>query len=91
MLPLAVSTMALVFIVIPLVVIWALTTVDIVRRDLPVQLKATWITIVLLVPLIGAVAYYAMRKPTEEEMRQRRAAAAETPRGGMAGGRHPPM
>ena len=89
MLPLAVSTMGIVFIVLPLVIVWVIGVVDIVRRDLSLQAKAGWITIALLLPVIGVIAYFAMRKPSEEEVRRRRAAAAEAPRGGMRGGVRP--
>jgi hypothetical protein len=77
MVPLAVSTMLAVFVVVPLVVLWIVGVVDIVRRDLPLQAKAAWITIVLLLPVVGVVGYFLLRKPTQEEGRLRRAATSE--------------
>jgi hypothetical protein len=90
---LAVSTMSAVFILLPLLVIWVMCLVDIVRRDLPFQAKAAWSCIVLLLPFVGALAYLLTRKPTKEEVRLHRAARAA--KGGGATGRgigpHPPI
>jgi hypothetical protein len=74
---LAVSTAVWVFIVVPLIIVWALGIVDIVRRDLSGWAKAGWILIVVLLPLIGTLIYFLLRKPTEAEIRQAQAAAAE--------------
>ena len=67
---LAVSTAVWVFILLPVLVIWVAGLVDIVRRDLPRSTKAGWIIVVLLLPVIGTVVYFLMRKPTEAELRQ---------------------
>jgi hypothetical protein len=74
---LAVSTAVWVFIVVPLIIVWALGVVDIVRRDLSPLATAGWILIVVLLPLIGTLAYFLLRKPTEQEIHQAQAAAAE--------------
>lgn len=58
-----------VFVGIPLLVVWAIGIVDIVRRDLPSGLKAGWIMVVLLLPFLGTLVYFIMRKPTPEEIR----------------------
>jgi uncharacterized membrane protein len=67
---LAVSTAVWVFILIPVLVIWVAGLVDIVRRDLPRSTKAGWIIVVLLLPVIGTLVYFLIRKPTEEERRK---------------------
>ena len=66
----AMSTAAWFFIGIPLLVIWAIAIVDIIRRDLSSMTKAAWIMIVLILPVIGTIAYFVMRKPTEQEVRR---------------------
>lgn len=71
----AVSTAAWVFILLPLLVVWALGVVDILRRDLPRAATAAWILIVVLLPLIGTLGYFLLRKPTEKEIRQAQQAA----------------
>jgi hypothetical protein len=73
---LAVSTAVWVFILIPVLVIWVAGLVDIVRRDLPRSTKAGWIIVVLLLPVVGTLVYFLMRKPTEGELRQAGHAAA---------------
>ena len=70
----AASAMVWVFILLPLLVIWALGLFDIFRRDLPRGTKAAWAVIVVLLPVVGTIAYFLLRKPTEEEIRQTRQA-----------------
>jgi hypothetical protein len=79
--PIAATAMVWVFILIPLLVVWAVGLVDIFRRDLPWGSKAGWTLVVVLLPVVGTVTYLLMRKPTEEEIlrAQRRAAAARGP------------
>ena len=89
MAPLAASTMVVVFILVPLAIVWVIGVVDIVRRDLPFQAKAAWITVVLLVPFLGVILYFVLRKPSEEELRRRTAALADQS-GPDAGGDIPP-
>jgi hypothetical protein len=64
-----VSTFTWIFIGIPLLVVWVLGIVDIVRRDMPSGTKAAWVVIVLLLPFVGTLAYFVLRKPTPEEIR----------------------
>jgi len=46
-----------------LIVVWAITVADIVRRHLGAQRTAAWLLIVLIVPFIGAALYWARRQP----------------------------
>jgi Phospholipase_D-nuclease N-terminal len=77
MTPLAVSAMIWVFILLPLVVIWVIGLIDIVRRPLSRQATAAWIVVVLLLPFMGTLVYFLLRKPTQEELQIQRAAAAD--------------
>jgi hypothetical protein len=53
-----------VLIAIPLLLIWVLTLVDLVRRrDLPTSRKVLWALVVLLVPVLGVIAYFIARPP----------------------------
>ena len=73
---LAASTAVWVFILVPVLVIWAVGLIDIFRRDLPRGTKAAWVLIVVLLPIIGTITYFLLRKPTEKEIEQARQAAA---------------
>jgi hypothetical protein len=75
--PIAVTAFVWVFILIPLLIVWALGIVDIVRRDLPPSTKAGWIVVVVLLPFIGTLTYFLVRRPTETEMRRAMQAHAE--------------
>jgi hypothetical protein len=56
-----------------LLAIWVLTVVDIVRRHLGARTTAAWLTIVLLLPFVGAVLYWVLRKPSPEEIERQAA------------------
>jgi hypothetical protein len=73
----AASTFVWVFILVPVLIVWVLGLVDIARRDLSRQKKATWAVIVILFPIVGTLVYFLLRKPTDAEMRSGRAASEE--------------
>ena len=75
----AVSTFVWIVIVVPLVIIWALGVVDIFRSHRSRSTTAAWLIIVILLPVIGSLAYWALRKPTEKELTRARQAAGEQP------------
>jgi len=75
--PLATSAMVWVFILIPLLVVWTIGLVDIFRRDLPRGRKAAWILVVLLLPVVGTIVYFVLRKPTEAEIKRAQQAGAD--------------
>jgi hypothetical protein len=75
--PLAVSTAAVVFILIPVGVAWIAGLVDIFRHPMPTKHRVVWIVIVIVLPIVGTIAYFTLRKPTEHEIRASQAAAAE--------------
>src|SRR4051812_32359387 len=57
------DTLVLLFVFIPLTLIWVLTLVHIFRRvDLTRMWKIVWVVAVVLFPLVGIVAYW-MRRP----------------------------
>ena len=51
-------------------IIVVLTIVDIVRRHLGAGATAAWILIVVLLPIIGSIIYWVMRKPSADEVEQ---------------------
>jgi uncharacterized membrane protein YhaH (DUF805 family) len=66
-----------------LLAVVVLTIMDIVKRHLPAGATAGWIVLVILLPFVGAVIYWVVRKPDQVdpeqvyrlEAEQRRAAA----------------
>ena len=73
----AMSTATLVFIAIPIAVAWIAGVVDILRHGMPTGQTVLWILIVILLPIVGTLGYFLLRKPTEREIRASQAAAAE--------------
>jgi Phospholipase_D-nuclease N-terminal len=77
---LAVSTFVWVFILIPLLIVWAIGVIDIVRRrDLSTVQTVGWVIVVILFPFLGTAVYWFLRKPTEKEIEQAQEAAADLP------------
>jgi hypothetical protein len=74
--PIAMSTATLVFIAIPIAVAWVAGVVDILRHGMPAGKTALWILIVIVLPIVGTLAYFILRKPTEREIQASQAAAA---------------
>ena len=62
---------------IPIVVVWILGVVDILRRGLPAGQAVLWIVVVIVLPIVGTVVYFSLKKPTEREIQASQAAAAE--------------
>jgi hypothetical protein len=75
--PIAMSTAALVFIAIPVAIAWVAGLVDIFRHPMPTGHRVLWIAIVIVFPIVGTLAYFVLRKPTEREVKAAQAAAAE--------------
>ena len=73
----AATTATWVFILIPLIAIWLCGIVDIVRRDLGRGTKAAWILIVVLLPVLGTILYFVLRKPSDKEIAEAQAAAQD--------------
>jgi hypothetical protein len=46
-----------------LVIIWVITVVDIIRRHLGAKRTSAWLLVVVLLPFVGALAYWVIRKP----------------------------
>jgi hypothetical protein len=51
-----------------LLVIWVISIADIFRSHLSRGQTAAWLVIVLLLPFIGAVLYWSLRKPSSAEI-----------------------
>jgi hypothetical protein len=75
--PIAMSTAVLVFIAIPVAIAWVAGLVDIFRHPMPTGQRIFWIVIVFVLPIVGTLAYFMLRKPTDREVRAAQAAAAE--------------
>ena len=76
---LAVTTFVWIVIVVPLVIIWALGVFDIFRSHRSRATTAAWLIIVILLPVIGSITYWIVRKPTEKEIMRARQARADQP------------
>jgi len=75
--PIAMSTAVVVFIAIPIGIAWVAGLVDIFRHPMPTGQRILWIVIVIVFPIVGTLAYFTLRKPTEQEVRAAQAAAAD--------------
>ena len=60
-----------------LVVVWVLTIVDIFRRHYSTWTTVGWLALIILIPFIGAIIYWLVRKPTADELEQAYRAEAD--------------
>jgi hypothetical protein len=51
-----------------LLIVWVISAFDIVPRHLGPGRTAGWLPIILILPIVGAVLYWALRKPSPEEV-----------------------
>jgi len=51
------------------VIAWVVTVADLLGRHMGRGPTAAWLVIVLLLPLLGAILYWTLRKPSEDEIR----------------------
>jgi hypothetical protein len=75
----AATTATWVFILIPLLIVWGIGIFDILRSPLRGSTKAVWIVIVLILPVIGTVIYFATRRPTNADIERAQAARGHHP------------
>jgi hypothetical protein len=50
------------------VLIWALTLVDLFRRDWSTGKKCAWAIIMLVLPVVGVLAYVIVRPPSASDI-----------------------
>jgi hypothetical protein len=58
-------------------VVWVLSAVDIIRRHYSGLTTAGWLALIVILPFVGTLIYWALRKPTREEIDQSYAAEAD--------------
>jgi hypothetical protein len=73
----AASTATWVFVLLPLIAIWIAGIADILQHDLDRGAKAGWIIIVLLLPVLGMLLSFLVRKPSEREIVAAQAASRD--------------
>jgi hypothetical protein len=63
-----VEVLVLLFIFIPLVLLWVFALVDIFGRpDISGWAKAAWLLLIIIIPIIGALVYIGTRPPDYEQ------------------------
>ena len=60
-----------------LVVVWVLTIVDIFRRHYSTWTTVGWIALIVVLPFVGSLIYWGVRKPTRDETEQEYLAEAD--------------
>ena len=57
-------------------VIWIITVVDVFKRHYPTWTTVGWVALVIVLPFIGALIYWAVRKPSQHEVEEQALAEA---------------
>ena len=58
-------------IIVLLAMVWIVTVWDIVRRHLGSRGTVAWVLIVILLPFVGSLLYWLLRRPPDDEVRRR--------------------
>ena len=58
-------------------VIWAITAVDVFRRHYSLWPTVGWLVLITVLPLLGSLLYWTLRKPSAEEVERQRLAQAD--------------
>lgn len=58
-------------------VVWVLSLVDVFRRGYSGWTMAGWIALIIVLPLLGSVIYWSLRKPTPAEVEAQTLAEAD--------------
>ena len=61
-------------------IVWVFTIVDIFRRHYSAGMTVAYLALILIVPFIGSVIYWAVRKPTQSEIEHAYLAETDTRR-----------
>lgn len=58
-------------IIVLLAMVWIVTVWDIVRRHLGSRSTVAWVLIILVLPFVGSLLYWLLRRPPDDEVRRR--------------------
>ncbi|HWM12724.1 MAG TPA: PLD nuclease N-terminal domain-containing protein [Solirubrobacteraceae bacterium] len=51
-------------------IVWAITIYDVIRRHLGGKHTAGWLLLVIVLPFVGSLIYWTLRKPTPDELQK---------------------
>ena len=74
-----VTSMFLILLVTPFILLWAAAVVDVIRRQLTGWTIVGWL-LLILAPIVGPMIYFALRKPSFDEVEQSYLATRELDR-----------
>jgi hypothetical protein len=60
-----------------LAVIWGISIVDVLRHHYSGLAKVGWVALIVILPFIGSVIYWAVRKPSSDDLEQQYMAEAD--------------
>jgi hypothetical protein len=69
---------------IALTIIWVISIVDVFRRHYSGAATVGWLALIVLLPFVGALIYWGMRKPTADEVEHQYLGEAELRRSAAA-------
>jgi hypothetical protein len=65
-------------------VVWVFTLVDLIRQHYPGWTTFGWLMLILLLPFLGSLIYWIVRKPTADDVERARMADADMRRSAAA-------
>jgi hypothetical protein len=65
-----IRTLGIIFIATPFIMLWGAAVLDVIRRHYSGWSIVGWLLLILLVPVIGPLIYFATRDPSREDVEQ---------------------
>ena len=60
-----IRTLLIIMIAAPLIILWCAAVYDVIRQHHSGWTLVGWLVLVLVLPIVGPIAYFALRKPRE--------------------------
>jgi hypothetical protein len=62
-----IRTLLIIMIAAPLIILWVASVFDVIRQHYSGWTVVGWLLVVLVLPIVGPMLYFALRKPRESE------------------------
>jgi hypothetical protein len=75
-----IRTLFIILIVTPVIMLWGAAVIDVIRRRLSGWSVVGWLVLILVLPIVGPLVYFAVRPPAGDDAEQAYLAARDVQR-----------
>ena len=77
-------SLSLILVATPFILLWGCALLDLIRSHRSGWAIVAWMVVILVIPIIGPMVYFALRKPTRHEIDEKYLAERELQRAAAA-------